>query len=229
MLIAAVGMLLDQPILIVGAMVVGPEFGPLAGALRGPRGARRDLARRSLVALAVGFPVASRSRSWRSLVFRAIGAAPDDFVTASHPLTDFISNPDFFSFFVAFLAGVAGMLSLHLREVRRPDRRPDLGHDDPGGGQRRRRGGLRGLRRGRRRRGAARHQPRAILVAGVLTLFVQRRFYVVTAAQAPQDPAREAAGLPLGRSAAQGAPLSRPLRATTRCRSSCARARSPRR
>ena len=31
MLIAAVGILLDQPILIVGAMVVGPEFGPLAG------------------------------------------------------------------------------------------------------------------------------------------------------------------------------------------------------
>ena len=31
MQIAAVGILLDQPILIVGAMVVGPEFGPLAG------------------------------------------------------------------------------------------------------------------------------------------------------------------------------------------------------
>ncbi len=31
MLIAAVGILIDQPILIVGAMVVGPEFGPVAG------------------------------------------------------------------------------------------------------------------------------------------------------------------------------------------------------
>ena len=30
----------------------------------------------------------------------------------SHPLTGFISNPDFFSFFVAFVAGVAGILSL---------------------------------------------------------------------------------------------------------------------
>ncbi len=30
MQIAAVGIILDQPILIVGAMVVGPEFGPLA-------------------------------------------------------------------------------------------------------------------------------------------------------------------------------------------------------
>jgi hypothetical protein len=30
-MIAGVGVLLDQPILIVGAMVVGPEFGPIAG------------------------------------------------------------------------------------------------------------------------------------------------------------------------------------------------------
>ncbi|MBB5112916.1 putative membrane protein [Micromonospora echinospora] len=29
-MIAGIGVLLDQPILIVGAMVVGPEFGPLA-------------------------------------------------------------------------------------------------------------------------------------------------------------------------------------------------------
>ena len=38
-MIAALGILLDQPILIVGAMVVGPEFGPLAalcvGIIRG--------------------------------------------------------------------------------------------------------------------------------------------------------------------------------------------------
>ena len=30
-LIASVGIFLDSPILIVGAMIVGPEFGPLAG------------------------------------------------------------------------------------------------------------------------------------------------------------------------------------------------------
>ena len=31
MMIAAVAIVIDQPILVVGAMVVGPEFGPLAG------------------------------------------------------------------------------------------------------------------------------------------------------------------------------------------------------
>ena len=57
MQIAAVGILLDQPILIVGAMVVGPEFGPLAGLCVALVERRTDLARRSLVALGVGFPV----------------------------------------------------------------------------------------------------------------------------------------------------------------------------
>ena len=42
-LIASVGIYLGSPILIVGAMVVGPEFGPLAGfcvaAGRAPAGA----------------------------------------------------------------------------------------------------------------------------------------------------------------------------------------------
>ena len=36
-IIASVGVMLDQPILIVGAMVVGPEFGPLVALLRRSR------------------------------------------------------------------------------------------------------------------------------------------------------------------------------------------------
>ena len=37
---------------------------------------------------------------------------PEDFSQEGHPFTDFISNPDEFSFIVAFLAGMAGVLSL---------------------------------------------------------------------------------------------------------------------
>src|SRR3954454_20662936 len=57
-LIAAIGIFLDSPILVVGAMVVGPELGPVAGlcvALVQRRGA---LARRSATALGLGFPLA---------------------------------------------------------------------------------------------------------------------------------------------------------------------------
>ena len=57
-LIAAVGILTDSQILIIGAMVVGPEFGPLAGICVAVVQRRLELARRSLAALLVGFPVA---------------------------------------------------------------------------------------------------------------------------------------------------------------------------
>lgn len=46
------------------------------------------------------------------MVFRATGLAPEDFGISAHPLTDFVSTPDVFSFIVALLAGVAGVLTL---------------------------------------------------------------------------------------------------------------------
>src|SRR5918994_7130711 len=108
MQIGAVGILLDQPILIVGAMVVGPEFGPLAGLSVALVERRSDLARRSFAALGVGFPTGIVMACLATLVFKWIGASPDDFAPSDHELTGFISDPDFFSFFVAFVAGVAG-------------------------------------------------------------------------------------------------------------------------
>jgi uncharacterized hydrophobic protein (TIGR00271 family) len=111
-LIAAIGILTDSQILIIGAMVVGPEFGPLAGlcvALVERRGA---LARRSARALLVGFPVAIASTIIAVLVRRWSGAAPDEIAAHSRPATYFISHPNTFSVLVALLAGIAGVLSL---------------------------------------------------------------------------------------------------------------------
>jgi uncharacterized hydrophobic protein (TIGR00271 family) len=111
-LIASVGIFLDSPILIVGAMVVGPEFGPVAGfcvaIVKGPR----KLAARSFAALAVGLPLAVVAALAASLVFRTTGLTPEDFTQADHNLSSIIASPDFFSFFVALCAGAAGMLSL---------------------------------------------------------------------------------------------------------------------
>ena len=112
MLIGAVGIMLDSPILIVGAMVVGPEFGPLAGVCVSLIQKRRDLARRSFVALAVGFPLGIAITFLVALGLKVGGLSPAGFPSGERPLTDFISHPDFFSFLVAFLAGTAGMLSL---------------------------------------------------------------------------------------------------------------------
>jgi uncharacterized hydrophobic protein (TIGR00271 family) len=111
-LIASVGIYLDSPILIVGAMVVGPEFGPIAGVCVALVDRQADLAARSFAALIVGFPLAILAVIASSLVFKATSITPDDFTQASHALSRTIANPDFFAAFVAFCAGVAGMLSL---------------------------------------------------------------------------------------------------------------------
>jgi uncharacterized hydrophobic protein (TIGR00271 family) len=111
-LIAAVGILTDSLILIIGAMVVGPEFGPLAGVCVAVVQRRGDLARRSLRALAVGFPVAILGSLVLTALLKAFGKAPDELSAESHPATLFISEPNVYSIVVALLAGIAGLLSL---------------------------------------------------------------------------------------------------------------------
>jgi uncharacterized hydrophobic protein (TIGR00271 family) len=111
-LIASVGIFLGSPILIVGAMVVGPEFGPLAGLCVAIVERRREAAVRSLTALAVGFPLGITAALLFTLLAKWTGMLAPDFSGSMHPLTQFISKPDDFSFLVACFAGAAGMLSL---------------------------------------------------------------------------------------------------------------------
>ncbi|WP_406007261.1 DUF389 domain-containing protein [Streptomyces sp. NBC_00637] len=111
-MIAACGVVLDNAVLIVGAMAVGPEFGPLAGICtsivqRAPR-----LALRSLIALLVGFAAAMLLTAGFSLFMDAVGLFTKEQLEADRPNTGFIYAPDWFSFVVAVLAGAAGTLSL---------------------------------------------------------------------------------------------------------------------
>ena len=200
MLIAAVGILLDQPVLIVGAMVVGPEFGPLAGLCVALVERRRRLVRRSLTALAAGFPVGIAVVVVATLLFDAANLIPDRFDPREHPLTNFISNPDFFSFFVAYVAGTAGILSLTstksgaligvLISVTTIPAAANIGVAGSLGAW-----GEAG--------GAAAQlglNLSAIVLAGVITLYFQRRFYLTRRIDHLRDPARRAAGLPVGHS-----------------------------
>jgi uncharacterized hydrophobic protein (TIGR00271 family) len=111
-LLAAVGVYQDSAILIVGAMVVGPEFGPLAGFCVAVVHKRGGLALRSALALAVGFPLAIAAAYLATIAFKATGLFADDFSQEGHGLANIIAQPDFFTFFVAACAGAAGMLSL---------------------------------------------------------------------------------------------------------------------
>ncbi|MDT7846760.1 DUF389 domain-containing protein [Streptomyces justiciae] len=111
-MIAACGVVLDNAILIVGAMAVGPEFGPLAAfstslVQRHPR-----LALRSLIALLVGFAVAMAVTVGFSYFMDSVHLFSAGQLDATRPNTNFIYRPDWFSFVVAVLAGCAGTLSL---------------------------------------------------------------------------------------------------------------------
>ncbi|MEU9184116.1 DUF389 domain-containing protein [Streptomyces sp. NPDC048484] len=111
-MIAACGVVLDNAILIVGAMAVGPEFGPLAGFSTALVRRRPRLALRSLVALLVGFAVAMAVTVLFSLLMDSLGLFTEDLLEADRPNTAFVYAPDAFSFVVAVLAGIAGTLSL---------------------------------------------------------------------------------------------------------------------
>ncbi|MFC9290580.1 DUF389 domain-containing protein [Streptomyces sp. NPDC057052] len=111
-MIAACGVVLDNAILIVGAMAVGPEFGPLAGICTAAVQRAPRLALRSLVALLVGFAAAMAVTAGFSLFMDAVGLFTKDQLEGDRPNTGFVYAPDWFSFVVAVLAGAAGTLSL---------------------------------------------------------------------------------------------------------------------
>jgi uncharacterized hydrophobic protein (TIGR00271 family) len=110
-MIAAVGVVTDSPVTIVGAMVVGPEFGPLAALAVALVRRRMHLARRAGAGLLIGFPATMAVTAVVTLVFEAIGWVT---LTSTRELSevDFIFQVGPFSFVVALLAGAAGMLSL---------------------------------------------------------------------------------------------------------------------
>ena len=110
-LLAAIGAITDSPVTVVGAMVLGPEFGPLAALAVGLVLRRGDLIRRGGLALAVGFPVAMAVTAVAALVFDATGLLTTGILDRLDQV-DFIYEVGPFSLIVAMLAGVAGMLAL---------------------------------------------------------------------------------------------------------------------
>jgi uncharacterized hydrophobic protein (TIGR00271 family) len=210
-LIASVGIMLDSPITIIGAMVVGPEFGPIAGLCVALVQRRKDVAKRSLAALAAGFPAGIAAALLFTLIVRATGLTPDDFSAEVHPLTEFISHPDAFSFIVAYFAGTAGVLSLTstksgaligvLISVTTIPSAANIGVAAAFGDWDEWSGATAQL-------GV---NLAAIFLAGILTLFVQRKIYQRRRREHLRHAAaREAAGLPMGRSRRADHPAEEP-------------------
>ena len=200
MLIAAVGIMTDQIVLIIGAMVVGPEFGPIAAFCVAAVQRRMDVARRSFVALAIGFPAGITAACLFTLLMDGLDLIPEGFADGDHPFTQFISSPDEFSFIVAFLAGMAGVLSLTnaksgalvgvLISVTTIPAAANVGVAAAVGDGDEWLGAM----------GQLSLNLTAILLAGIGTLFVQRLLYVRRRRRHLYDEARQAAGLPRGHS-----------------------------
>ncbi len=110
-LLAAVGVVTNSPVTIVGAMVVGPEFGPLAAIAVGLVLRRWDLVRRAGLALAVGFPVAMLITFGGAVIGSYTELFDRNMVLSAHQV-DFVFQVGPFSLIVALLAGAAGMLSM---------------------------------------------------------------------------------------------------------------------
>lgn len=110
-LLAAIGVATDSAVTVVGAMVVGPEFGPLAALSVALVQRRAQLARQAASALLIGLPVAMAITGLVTFAAEAGGWISLD-VVENVQQVDFIYQVGPASFAVALLAGAAGMLSL---------------------------------------------------------------------------------------------------------------------
>jgi uncharacterized hydrophobic protein (TIGR00271 family) len=111
-MIGAVGILTNSQILIVGAMVVGPEYNAIMGVALGITKRARAEVRDGLLALGVGFLAAIVLTLLLGLAIRASGKTPEAFLKGARPVADLINTPNIFSVIVAVLAGIVGVVSL---------------------------------------------------------------------------------------------------------------------
>ena len=109
--LAAIGIVTDSTIAIVGAMAVGPEFGPLAALAVALVRRQWRLGRSAALALGVGFPVAMLAAALTAWLSLPLGLFPADTLDRGSAV-EFIYHPGPYSLIVALLAGTAGMLSV---------------------------------------------------------------------------------------------------------------------
>jgi uncharacterized hydrophobic protein (TIGR00271 family) len=111
-LIGAVGILTNSQILIVGAMVVGPEYNAIISIALGIDQRNKRPVIRGAMALTAGFAAAIILTLAFGLVIRWTGETPEAFSLGVRPVSDLINNPNLFSVVVAVLAGIVGVVSL---------------------------------------------------------------------------------------------------------------------
>jgi len=111
-MLAAIAILTDSIILVIGAMVLGPEFVAIAALGLALVRKRPALFRRSLRTLVIGFAVSISVVTLVTLIGRLIGFISMSDLMRPRPGTEFIYTPNWWSLIVAVIAGAAGVLAL---------------------------------------------------------------------------------------------------------------------
>ena len=110
-LIATIALIIDSPVLVIGAMILGPEYTPLT-ALAVALYRRRTGTRLAATTLLGGLVIAIAAAAALTGALRAIGEIDSDFASGGNFFTKFVSDPNVYSFLVAFIAGIAGTIAL---------------------------------------------------------------------------------------------------------------------
>jgi uncharacterized hydrophobic protein (TIGR00271 family) len=108
--IAALGVITANQILIVGAMAVSPDLLPLCSLCVGVVGRRYRLARRAAFTLFTGLALAGVVAVVLTLLLRVTGILASDFVPG-HDAVGNLTHTDYSTVLIALAAGVAAMLS----------------------------------------------------------------------------------------------------------------------
>ena len=111
-IIAAIAVLTNNPVLIVGAMIVSPDYGPMAALSVALVNRAYGPARKSFRALALGFPTAAVAALLLTLAARGLGQIPAPYLAGQRPLTGLLIGANLGAFVVALVAGAAGIVAL---------------------------------------------------------------------------------------------------------------------
>jgi uncharacterized hydrophobic protein (TIGR00271 family) len=112
--IAAFGVIEANEVLIVGAMAVSPDLLPITAACVGLVGRRGRLVRRALVTLAVGLGATCLIAGVLTVILDLFDLLPSEFDVGESALSG-LTTVNESTIFVAFAAGIAGILALETR------------------------------------------------------------------------------------------------------------------
>jgi uncharacterized hydrophobic protein (TIGR00271 family) len=111
-IIAAIAVVTNNPVLIVGAMIVSPDYGPMAALSVALVNRASGPAWKSFRALALGFPMATLAALLFTLAARGLDRIPAPYLAGQRPLTGLLIGANLGAFVVAFVAGAAGIIAL---------------------------------------------------------------------------------------------------------------------